>query len=163
MASSRTGAAMLAASVTLALSSAGPALADNYVWAVYPLDGGRTHLSYGVPETDDIAIGFTCRRGSGRALVALSLPGDYPGRAVGSRWPVTVNLHSGAIRRTYRFSATMSELGAGVQDQPIALSDPLVRAFIASGRMGDARGDWPAETAGERRAIRNFFAGCARR
>jgi hypothetical protein len=75
------------------------------------------------------------------------------------RWPATARLHSGSVRGSWRGTANYGELGATV-DVDIPASDPVMRAFAASGRLGRAGEEWRVRSRAERQAISRFFARC---
>ena len=158
---------LFAAALTLLAAGGSAALAQpdmTEVWALYPAEDGSQSLTYGTPETDNIAISFHCRRGEGAAHAFIPLASaPSPEPAVGAHWRTTVSLRSGGVRRTWPARGEMTELGPMVSDLRLPLSDPLIVSLRRTYSMGDARGAWPARTAADRRAITRFFAQCQAR
>ena len=158
--------AILALSLAAAISMGSDAAsqpASGEIWAIYPMENGTSMLSYGTPETDNIAISFSCRRREGAVSVfspVQTAPSPEP--AMNAHWNTTLSLRSGSVRRSYPVRAQMTELGPMIDGLRIALSDPLIVALRTNFTMGDARGQWPASSPAQRRAITRFFAGCAR-
>jgi len=129
------------------------------IWQFFRMDTGEMHLAYGVPETDDGAIGIDCRphARSYRVGVTQDQVGSHH---EGTSWRTTIGLHSGATRGRYAARVTYSgEFGAEAQvDVPV--TDPVMRAFAVNHRLGSDQEQWPARSRAETAAIDRFFAAC---
>ena len=151
--------ALLAAAAVLATPAAALAQPDAAaIWQVFPRDGGETHLSYGVPETDNVAVGLTCRAHARTIRVGVTLDNAGSHRE-GSTWQTTIALRSGAARGSWSGRATYGEIGVQA-DANVPANHPVLRAFAASGQLGSGGETWRARSAAERRAISRFFAAC---
>jgi len=135
---------------------AGPAPSPvaGYDWML-TIHDDEAYLVWGVPESDDMALGFKCRRGAGRAgLVSLGEDGDAP----------VILLESGG--ETGRFAAE-SELSL-LHDAPILtadamLSEPVLQRFRRLGWIAQWRGggrEAYAPHPGSEPNIEDFFAFC---
>jgi hypothetical protein len=131
---------------------------ERMIWQFFPMEGGQAHLSYGVPETDNGAVGINCRPHARRYLIGVTQ--DQVGsHREGSSWRMTIGLHSGAVRGRYVSRVTYGELGA-VADVDVPVTDRVMRAFAATHRLGSDQEQWPARSRAENAAIDRFFAAC---
>jgi hypothetical protein len=129
------------------------------IWQFFRMDTGEMHLGYGVPETDDGAIGINCRPHARRYRIGVTQ--DQVGsHRVGSSWRMTIGLHSGAARGRYASRVTYNgEFGAEAEVN-VPVTDRVMRAFAVNHRLGSDQEQWPARSRAENAAIDRFFAAC---
>jgi len=138
------------------VAAAGPAPlpVEGHDWLL-TIDDGTAHLAYGVPESDDLQLGFNCRRGSGRVgLVTIAADGDAP----------VIMLESGGDTGRFAADAEPSALhDALILTAETAATEPVLLRFRRVGWMAQWRG-------GERETyaphpeslprVESFFAFC---
>jgi hypothetical protein len=132
----------------------GPSPITGYDW-FYSTDDDTARLAYGLAESDDLKLGFDCRRGSGRLeMVAIAEKGARP----------EIYVESGG--ETERFPATSepSQLHDGVfLNAAASTTEPVLQRFrrvgwLAQWRDGDREAYAPQpDSAGN---IDRFFAFC---
>ena len=134
--------------------SASPLPVEGYDWMLN-LDGDEAHLVWGVPESDDMVLGFNCRRGTARTgLVTLAEEGAEP----------VIVLESGGDTGRFPAESEPSLLHeALILTAEAPTSEPVLQRFR---RLG-----WIAQWHGEERAayaphpgsgpnIERYFAFC---
>ncbi|MBN8551949.1 MAG: hypothetical protein J0L52_03515 [Caulobacterales bacterium] len=139
----------------------GPAPAEGYDWSIHQPgaeDPDRAHLSYSVPETDDVPLSMTCLRGSGS--IDVNTDSGLPG--VGA-----IILRSGEAQAMYAITSRIpSELSGGeFLTVTLPVDDAVLQAFRQAGWInlsvaGNAR-DLAAHPGHARQAIDRFFSFCA--
>ncbi len=103
-----------------------PAPIENHDW-FFGTEDGQAGLTYGRDESDDIWLGLSCRRGSGR--LELSRPVD-------DRHPLTLTVESGGESARYPATSEPSELHEGVfLIAEAGTGDPVFRQFRQTGWM----------------------------
>ena len=138
----------------VAAASPSPLPIEGYDWLL-TLDDDRAHLAYGVPESDDLQLGFNCRQGSGRVgMVTIAEDGEEP----------VIFLESGGETERYAAEAEPSALhDALILTAETAATEPVLLRFRRVGWMAQWRG-------GERETyaphpeslprVESFFAFC---
>jgi hypothetical protein len=149
---------MLAGGALAAPASSGAQPEERHVWQMFPDENGGAHLSYGVPETDNVAVGFTCSRHARRYQVGVYLD-NVGSHTQGSRWPAVARLNSGAVRGVWRGTAHYDEVSPTI-DFDVPAGHPVMRAFATTFRLGRPGEEWPARSRAERAAVTRFFAAC---
>lgn len=133
-------AALLAAGVAQAQEAAP---APRWVGAV---EKTEAHLTYAVPESDEVDLSLSCTRKTGQIRIffpaeerlAATLRGstwlDKVGRP--APWPVSVTVTSGAQSTTVRGQAHADEM-AGGSSVSVELTDraPVMQAFAKTGDL----------------------------
>lgn len=106
----------------------------------------EAHLTYAVPESDEVELSLSCARKTGQIRIffpveerlATSLRGstwlDKVGRP--APWPVSVTVASGVQTTTVRGQADADEL-AGGSSVSVELTDraPVIQAFAKTGEL----------------------------
>lgn len=137
-----------------AASGPAPAPVEGYDWML-TLDGEEAHLAWGVPESDDLVLGFTCRRGAGRTgVVTLADEGAEP----------VIILESGGDTASFPAESEPSLLHeALILTAEAQASEPVLQRFrrlgwIAQWRDGERAAYAPHP--GSEPNIERFFAFC---
>jgi len=110
--------------------------ADGAVWTFFQTEEG-THLSFTVPESDDVANYFVCQSGSG--TLQASVWADHPiagEPSAEARTEMTqLTLISGAASKSYEAVAEGEEMygGAQVTAMNVGLNDPVIAEFARTG------------------------------
>jgi hypothetical protein len=125
---------------------------------IYHLDlSKQAHLSYGVPDTDNVGIGLQCRRKA--AVVTFFTSADKGPAGAGQ-----VRLQSGKAKGRYAARLERSELTDGWDALgEIPLADPVLAAFEKTGlinQVEDKTYPQNARSALERADIKRFFDFC---
>jgi len=136
------------------VSAGAPAPVDGYDWML-TLDGEEAHLVWGVPESDDIALGLNCRRGAGRTgLVTLAEEGAEP----------VIVLESGGDTARFPAEGELSLLHeALILTAEAPTSEPVLQRFRRLGWIAQWHGDERAAYAphpGSEPNIERYFAFC---
>ncbi|HZW16185.1 MAG TPA: hypothetical protein VFF66_08025 [Brevundimonas sp.] len=138
----------------VAAASPAPLPVEGYDWLL-TVDDETAHLAYGAPESDDLQLGFNCRRESARVgVVAIGAEGDEP----------VILLESGGDTGRFPAEAEPSALhDALILTAEMAATEPVLLRFRRLGWMAQWRG-------GEREAyaphpeslprVEDFFAFC---
>lgn len=134
--------------------AAAPLPLEGYDWML-TLDGDEAHLIWGVPESDDMALGFACRRGTGRTgLVTL----------VEDRAEPVIILESGGETGRFPAEGEPSLLHeALILSAEAPTSEPVLQRFRRLGWIAQWHGDERAAYAphpGSEPNIERFFAFC---
>ena len=133
---------------------AAPLPVDGYDW-FYNTDDDTARLAYGLAESDDLKLGFDCRRGAGRLeMVAIA---DKGAKAA-------ISVESGGETARFPAEAEPSQLHDGVfLSAGATTAEPVFQRFrrvgwIAQWRDGarEAYAPQPGSTAN----IERFFAFC---
>ncbi len=140
--------------VMSAVENGAPAPVEGYDWML-TLDGEEAHLVWGVPESDDMVLGFNCRRGSARiGLVTLAEEGSQP----------VIILESGGDTARFRAESEPSLLHeALILTAETATSEPVLQRFRRLGWIAQWHGDVRAAYAphpGSHPNIERYFAFC---
>jgi hypothetical protein len=145
-------------------SEAGPTTDDRvFGWFTSTMQDGRLQMSYGEPETDNIAITFVCRPGESAVhATGLGLEGEgETNHPEGSHWTTRFSMLSGEATGEYSGQAVINgENGPMMEDAPIALTDPVLLAFGQTGQLSVEHNPLPAETDADRALVRTFLAAC---
>ena len=145
---------LLAGACTTPQALAAGDAGDEYSWGMHTGEG-RAHLMFGLPDSDVVWFGMSCRTGSGRVQVA-----QYGSdRRDGPR----LMLASGKARQAVPVSREASDLHEEVASAELSASAPVLAAFRSSGRLGvsgAASDGYSAATAAERAEIVRFFTAC---
>jgi hypothetical protein len=133
---------------------AAPAPVDGYDW-FYHVDEEDARLAYGLAESDDLKLGFDCRRGAGRlALVAIAEKDAKP----------EISVESGGDTERFPATAEPSQLHDGVLLSAAASTrEPVFQRFRRVGWLAQWRdGEREAYAAqpGSVPNIERFFAFC---
>ncbi len=125
---------------------------------IYHLDMSKqAHLSYGVPDTDNVGIGLQCRRKA--AVVTFFTSADKGPAGAG-----LVRFQSGKAKGRYAAKLERSELTDGWDALgEIPLADPVLSAFEKTGlisQVDDKTYPQNARAAAERADIKRFFGFC---
>lgn len=135
-------------------AGAAPLPTEGHDWLL-STDDDTARLAYGVPESDDLKLGFDCRRGSGRLeIVALAEKGAK----------AEISLESGGESERFPARSEPSQLNDGVILIADASSaEPVFQRFrrvgwIALWRNGER--DAYAPHPGSLPRIEDFFAFC---
>lgn len=140
---------MRAALILAALLAAGAAQAQEADRAprwMGAVEKTEAHLTYAVPESDEVELSLSCTRKTGQIRIffpveerlAVSLRGstwlDKVGRP--APWPVSVTVASGVQSTTVRGEAHPDELGGG-SSVTVELTDraPVMQAFGKTGEL----------------------------
>jgi hypothetical protein len=127
------------------------------IWNYLPDTGGEVRLNYGLPNSDQVGIMFSCRRPAKAVGFVTDLDRGGPG-------PGVVRFRSGRTQGRYAAQLERSELTGGWQAQgEIPLADPVLAGFEASGRISqvaDRAQAQDARSAAERENIKRFFGFC---
>ncbi|MBI2260636.1 MAG: hypothetical protein HYU62_03115 [Caulobacterales bacterium] len=131
-----------------------PVPTEGHDW-FFNTDDGTARLAYGVPESDDLKLGFDCRRGSGRLeIVAL---GEKGAKA-------EISVESGGETERFPARSEPSQLNDGViLTADASTAEPVFQRFrrvgwMALWRDGEREAYAPQpESAG---GIEGFFAFC---
>ncbi|MBW8305201.1 MAG: hypothetical protein K0M78_15070 [Brevundimonas sp.] len=131
-----------------------PAPVEGYDWFYSP-DDDTARLAYGLAESDDLKLGFDCRRGAGRLeMVAIAEKG------------AKAEIHLEAGGETARFPADVepSELHDGVfLSAGASTSEPVFQRFRRIGWLAqwrDGQREAYAPQPGSASNIERFFAFC---
>ena len=143
-------------------TTSGPAPVESaaptgMMW-IYRLDTSKqAHLSYGVPDTDNVGIGLRCPRKA--AAVAFFTSADKGPAGAG-----LVRFQSGKAKGRYAAKLERSELTGGWDALgEIPLADPVLSAFEKTGlisQVEDRAYPQNARSAAERADIKRFFGFC---
>lgn len=136
-----------------AVSSAAPAPVEGYDWHL-STDQTEARLAYGLAESDDLRLGLTCTRGSGRLEVSAMRP-------AGVR---EIHLESGGETERFPARSEPSQLHEGVfLTARTSAAEPVFQRFRKVGWLADWQGTkretyapHPASTPD----IERFFAFC---
>jgi hypothetical protein len=132
---------------------------DHFEWLLFETDTGVS-LAYGVQESDNIAIAFECREGQGSAKYYFPLTEEEAtGHLYGETWSTSVRLRSGRTSGRHEVQAEISELGPGATGA-MGFDDPVLGAFLRSGRIGINDSPEFGATADERIVILRFAELC---
>ena len=131
-----------------------PPSGDPFVWTYGETGRDLAWLRYGQPASDNVGLALSCPH----SATTVRFETGTAGRKAELR------LRSAAGERAYPAELKRSRLDGGVlATGAIALTDPILAAFEASGRIAQVE-DRPypqnAETPAERVDIRRFFAFC---
>ncbi|MGV8928360.1 MAG: hypothetical protein ACOH1E_01285 [Brevundimonas sp.] len=139
---------------SVSVAAAAPDPIDNHDW-FFASEDNEAGLTYGLDESDDVWLGLSCHRGSGR--LQLSRPVD-------SRHPLTLSLESGGETGQYPATTEPSELHDGVfLIAEAGARDPVFRQFRQTGWMvilGPDDRDAMVPHAASAPDIERFFAFC---
>lgn len=131
-----------------------PAPVEGYDW-ILQIGGGTAHLTYGVPESDDLVLGLHCQDGSDRVgLVTLAEYGVEP----------VIVLESGGDVGRFPASAEVSELhDALILSAEAMRVEPVFQRFrrvgwLAQWRDGEREAYAPQPDSAPN--IERFFAFC---
>lgn len=145
----------LGACATPVASAAAGDPADDYSWSMHA-DGNAAHLMFGVPDSDIVWFGMSCRTGSGR--VQLTQYGSD------SKADPRLLLASGGARQAIGVTREPNELHEETATAELKTSEPVLAAFRSTGRLGvtgAAADGYSAATSAERAEIARFFAACS--
>ncbi|MGR4866314.1 hypothetical protein [Caulobacter sp. LARHSG274] len=127
------------------------------VWNYLPDPGGEVRLNYGLPNSDQVGIMFSCRRPARAVGFVTDLDKGEPGSG-------TVRFRSDQAQGRYAARLERSELTGGWEAHgEIALADPVLARFETSGRISqveDRAYAQDARSAAERKNIKRFFGFC---
>lgn len=138
---------------TSVASSGSPAPVAGYDWFFHP-EAAEAKLVYGVETSDDLRLGLTCAKGSGRVEITANAP----------RGVREIHLESGGETERFRAEGERSELNDGdFLTADAATATPVLQRFR---RVG-----WLAQWQGQKREtyvphtaaapdIERFFAFC---
>ena len=152
------GAAVLSACSTASgPAPVGPAAPTGMRW-IYRLDMSKqAHLSYGVPDTDNVGIGLRCPRKV--AVVAF-----FTSVGKGPAGAGLVRFQSGKAKGRYAAKLERSELTDGWDALgEIPLADPVLAAFEKTGLISQVEDKVYAQnarSAAEQADIKRFFGFC---
>lgn len=138
----------------VAASSPAPLPIEGYDWLL-TLDDETAHLAYGAPESDDLHLGFNCRRGSGRVgLVSIGEDGDEP----------VIFLESGGETERFEAETEPSALhDALILTAGAGVSAPVLQRFRRVGWMAqwrDGEREAYAPQPGSETNVEKFFVFC---
>ena len=135
---------------------AGPAPlpVEGYDW-FYSTDEETARLAYGLAESDDLKLGFDCRRGAGRLeMVAIVEKGAKP----------EIHVESGGETERFPASSEPSQLHDGVLlSAEASTGEPVFRRFRGVGWLAqwrDGEREAYAPQPGSAANIERFFAFC---
>ena len=131
-----------------------PLPVEGYDWML-TLDGEEAQLVWGVPESDDMALGFNCRRGAGRTgVVTLAEEGAEP----------VIVLESGGDTGRFPAEGEPSLLHeALILTSEAPTSEPVLQRFRRLGWIAQWHGEERAAYAphpGSEPNIERYFAFC---
>ena len=136
--------------------AAGPAPlpVEGYDW-FYSTDEDTARLAYGLAESDDLKLGFDCRRGAGRLeMVAIAAKGAKP----------EIHVESGGETERFPASSEPSQLHDGVfLSAEASTAEPVFQRFRGVGWLAqwrDGAREAYAPQPGSAANIERFFAFC---
>ena len=135
-------------------SSGAPLPVEGHDW-MFSADEDTARLAYGVPESDDLKLGFDCRRTSGRLeIVTLA--------AEGAKTEILVE--SGGETERYAARSEPSQLDDGViLTADASTAEPVFQRFRRVGWMAlwrDGEREAYAPHSESRPHVESFFAFC---
>jgi len=149
------GVAVVASMVLAGCAAASPPADDWFAWGFLEAEGSDpSRLFYGIPDTDNIAIGFICEPGSGRAT--LRFHDEIEGAA-------TLALGSGNHAVSYNLNEAPQH-DASVREADVELDQPVIAGFRRTGQLraviaGEGT-NISARSISERKAVANFWKSC---
>lgn len=146
---------LLSSAILLAAAAGCQSTPDLPVEWVLHSESDEASLFYGQDETDNVALGFRCHRGSGLVTVTA-----FPGETKG----VTPLIRSGsAVERLPAAVEWAHGVESFLSEADLLIDSPLLRAFEAQGQLRVA---WPrrhvfdATDRTSRKRVRRFFQAC---
>ena len=166
---------MKSAVLALALftaSGAAQAQDSDYAWSVETPKDADAALRFGLPDTDDQPITFTCVRGSGQVKVSADIAKRLGVERVGETW-----VDKSGVRAPWPMSVVLASEGAAltlrgvghpndITDGTLVLAEfstraPLVAAFRKTGVISlSAAGDSVKPPPAPKGAVRKFLGAC---
>jgi hypothetical protein len=141
--------------------AAAPPRTDASRW-MFSSEGGQAHLTFGVPDSEDITFDAGCTAGSSAVTITIehSAPEVQPGAQV------TVGFAAGAFSRTYPATGSKVSQMTGQSNAVIkaTTSDPLWAAIIKESFLGIQIGGgapFGMSLSGSAAAARQFLAACS--
>ena len=130
-----------AAPAAAATPAAAPGVApnpDGAVWSFWQTEEG-SHLTFAVPESDDVTHYFVCQSGSGTLQASMWADHAVPGPE-GEEAPTEMTqltLTSGAVSKAYEAVAEGEEMygGSQVMAMNVGLADPVIKEFARTGAI----------------------------
>lgn len=147
------GCASMEAPAPMTASSSAPAAVEGYDWH-FSTDDAESKLAYGLAESDDLRLGLSCERGSGRLeITAVRSPGVRE-----------IHLESGGETERFPARAEPSQLHDGVfLTAQARTAEPVFLRFRKLGWLADLQGAKRETYAPHPAAlpdIERFFAFC---
>jgi hypothetical protein len=138
----------------LDVDASAPRPVDGYDWFFHD-DGGDARLAYGLAESDDLKLGFDCRRGAGRLeMVAIADKGAKP----------EILIESGGDTARFAAASEPSQLHDGVfLSAGASTAEPVFQRFRRVGWLAqwrDGAREAYAPQPGSTPNIERFFAFC---
>ncbi|KQW70488.1 hypothetical protein ASE17_16495 [Phenylobacterium sp. Root77] len=166
---------MKSAALALALfaaSGAAHAQDSDYAWSVETPKDAEAALRFGLHDTDDQPIAFTCVRGSGQVKVSADLAKRLGVERIGETW-----VDKAGVRAPWPMSVAMASEGASltlrgvghpndITDGTLVLTEfstraPLAAAFRKSGVVSlTAAGESVKPPPAPKGAVRKFLSAC---
>lgn len=166
---------MKSAALALALfaaSGAAHAQDSDYAWSVETPKDAEAALRFGLHDTDDQPIAFTCVRGSGQVKVSADLAKRLGVERIGETW-----VDKAGVRAPWPMSVAMASEGASltlrgvghpndITDGTLVLTEfstraPLAAAFRKSGVVSlTAAGESVKPPPAPKSAVRKFLSAC---
>ncbi|MGH6998209.1 MAG: hypothetical protein ACREEO_08435 [Phenylobacterium sp.] len=165
-------AAALALALFATAACSASAQDPNRVWSVETPKDAEAWLRYGLPDTDDQPIAFSCARGSGQVRVSADLAVRLGVRKVGETW-----VDKAGVRAPWPMSVAMASEGASltlrgqghsndITDGTLVLTEfstraPLAAAFRKTGAISlTAAGETVRPPPAPKGAVRKFLGAC---
>ena len=135
-------------------TGAAPLPVEGYDW-FFNIDEDAARLAYGLAESDDLKLGFDCRRGSGRLeAVAVARKGAR----------AEISIESGGETARLPAAAEPSQLNDGLLlTAPASTAEPVFQRFRRLGWLAqwrDGEREAYAPQPGSAADIERFFAFC---
>ncbi|WP_374453444.1 hypothetical protein [Phenylobacterium sp.] len=155
-----------------AAAAAAQAQEPLHVWSVETPKDAEAALRFGLPDTDDQPIAFTCVRGSGQVKVSADIAKRLGVERVGETW-----VDKAGVRAPWPMSVALASEGAAltlrgvghpndITDGTLVLAEfstraPLAAAFRKTGVISlSAAGDSVKPPPAPKGAVRKFLGAC---